>query len=83
MTTKPSAAVDGHLAPAVDTSMDLPLSPVPPPLFPFAELERTVGYRLGLPSYSPCQGKGDRGGAGDGSPTPEVPEALGRGSWSS
>lgn len=66
ITTKPSAAVDGHLAPAVGTLLDLPLSPVPP--LPLLELERTVGYRLGLPSYSPCQGGGDRGGAGDGSP---------------
>ncbi|KAM7331791.1 hypothetical protein ACRRTK_008499 [Alexandromys fortis] len=35
MTTKPSAAVDGHLAPAVDTSLDL-LSHLCRPPFPFA-----------------------------------------------
>lgn len=57
MTTKPSAAVDGHLAPAVDTSLDLPLSPVPPPLSLCRSWRGLWAIGWGFPHTAPAKAK--------------------------
>lgn len=59
ITTKPTTAVDGHLVPAVDTSLNLPLSPVPPPFCQSWRGLWAIGW--GFPHTVPAKAN-ERGG---------------------